>query len=185
MLFLLLVLKMSPYQHETDDWSNSLTAITLSLSMLFGFALASDKSDMTNQSSNNNFDASFFSFLLVCMTVLCVFVQVCIMTISSTKYGKDILEKRAEAERVARLNRVHPLHGNTPQEDLQDAIESLSVKKIRGRRLERDKKKNDRVRNFSLSDIIYPFDRPLTLIYIFNIVYFRLNRKNPSACGRF
>ena len=141
LIFLLIVLKMSPYQHETDDWSNSLTAITLSLSMLFGFALATDKNEETNQSSNKHFDSQFFSVLLVGMTVLCVLVPVCIMILSSTKCGKAILEKRAEAERVARLNKVHPLHGNTPQEDLQDAIESLSIKKIRGRRLEREKKK--------------------------------------------
>ena len=44
LFFLLLVLKLAPYEEDKDDWASMIASITLVLTMLCGFAIMSDAS---------------------------------------------------------------------------------------------------------------------------------------------
>ena len=44
LFFLLLVLKLAPYEEDKDDWASMIASITLVLTMLCGFAIMSDES---------------------------------------------------------------------------------------------------------------------------------------------
>lgn len=41
-MYMLVVLKLAPYESESDDWASFITSLTITLTLLSGFTLMSD-----------------------------------------------------------------------------------------------------------------------------------------------
>ncbi len=77
LVYLLTVLKTAPYDSDGDDWSAFITNLTLFLTMLGGFALSAQGPDPSNQT----FDGEVLGYLIVAITMFCLFAEVCIMVL--------------------------------------------------------------------------------------------------------
>jgi len=87
LVFLLTVLKLAPYEDENDDLASFVSSLTITLTLLVGFALISDtKSDPT-------FDPDIFSVLLVVILVSCLVFEIGLMVFTDWGLG-DFLKRK-------------------------------------------------------------------------------------------
>ena len=73
MAFLLCVLKLAPYDGDVDDQASFIAALTLTLTMLCGFALMMDNSE------DPNFDPGITGAVLIIISVTCLVLEIGIM----------------------------------------------------------------------------------------------------------
>ena len=88
--YLLVVLKVAPYDSSGDDWSSILTSLTIVLTLLIAFALATDGNGEKNASS---FDGEFFGVLMIGMFVCTMVVQIGIMVLLDCSVLEKIQKK--------------------------------------------------------------------------------------------
>ena len=92
MAFLLTVLKLAPYEDENDDLASFVSSLTITLTLLVGFALISDtKSDPT-------FDPEIFSVLLVVILVSCLVFEIGLMIFTDWGLGDFLKRKLGNCE---------------------------------------------------------------------------------------
>ena len=74
LFFLLLVLKLAPYDGDADDYSSFIASLTLALTMLCGFAIMAQEGKESDLG-----DANFIGYLLVTISITCMVLNTGIM----------------------------------------------------------------------------------------------------------
>ena len=95
LFFLLVVLKLAPYESDGDDWASIVTSLTIVLTLLSGFALVSDDSE------DPAFDNKMMGVLLIVLFGFTMMVQVGIMVFMDCGVLERIQEKCRKRQGVA------------------------------------------------------------------------------------
>jgi hypothetical protein len=116
LIFLLLVLKAAPYDSDGDDQSSFVSALTLCLTMLCGFAV------MSNPTENKS-DANLVGYVLIVISCFCLAVQVYLMVM---EMDLSMLKKcRKKKKTDQNTTKVAPVKENNL------AADSARLKEIR------------------------------------------------------
>ena len=121
LIFLLLVLKAAPYDSDGDDQSSFVSALTLCLTMLCGFAV------MSNPTENKS-DANLVGYVLIVISCFCLAVQVYLMVM---EMDLSMLKKcRKKKKTDQNTTKVAPVKDN-PVKENKLAADSARLKEIR------------------------------------------------------
>ena len=126
LFFLLLVLKLAPYDGDADDYSSFIASLTLGLTMLCGFAImaqAGKESDIG--------DANFIGYLLVTISITCMVLNtgITMWDMDWSQYKRlpcakcAMAKKEAAAKRKAKLSssvKVAPEPESSNEDTLQN-----------------------------------------------------------------
>ena len=75
LMHLLIVLKLAPYQNDSEDWTSFVSSLTLFLATLGAFALQAD------DSSAPAFQSDVMGVLLIAISVLCIATELGIIVV--------------------------------------------------------------------------------------------------------
>ena len=73
LFFLLLILKLAPFDNPHDDWSAFASSLTLTIHMIIAFALMTD-----GDGDEATFDSNLLGYILVTISIFCFVVQLVI-----------------------------------------------------------------------------------------------------------
>ena len=135
--FLLVVLKLAPYDGDTDDQASFIAALTLTLTMLCGFAL------MTDDPSDPNFDPSITGGVMMFISIGCLVLQLGVMAKEKCKTvpGAALLTKMKSKQNKKSSTKVSPGSGGGGGGAMEKQVRTFSAE---------DKKKNQELKNWSL-----------------------------------
>ena len=127
LFFLLLVLKLAPYDGDADDYSSFIASLTLALTMLCGFAI------MAQEGKESDFgDANFIGYLLVTISITCMVLNTGIMMwdMDWSHYKRlpcakwAMAKKEAAAKKKAKLSSVKVAPEPKSQDNLKDRAQA-------------------------------------------------------------
>ena len=115
MMFLLLVLKMAPYNDNLDDWSSFVCSLSLTMTTLAGFLLMIAKKGQLIEEEQDVIPVELLTLLLIGINAMCFFYE--IVVIGYVAYQEKIVkrrrsggEKNADQREVASMTQVHPVN---------------------------------------------------------------------------
>ena len=115
MMFLLLVLKMAPYNDNLDDWSSFVCSLALTMTTLAGFLLMIAKKGQLIEEEQDVIPVELLTSLLIGINAMCFFYE--IVVIGYVAYQEKIVkrrgsggEKNADQREVASMTQVHPVN---------------------------------------------------------------------------
>ena len=136
MAFLLVVLKLAPYDCDADDQASFIAALTLTLTMLCGFAL------MTDDPSDPNFDPSITGGVMMFISIGCLVLEFGLIAKEKCKTvpGAALLAKMKSKHNKKSSTKVSP--GSGGDGAVENQVKTFSVE---------DKKKNQELKNWGSS----------------------------------
>ena len=106
LMHLLIVLKLAPYQNDSEDWTSFVSSLTLFLTTLGAFALQAD------DSSAPAFQSDVMGVLLIAISVLCIATELGIIVVIDCGMQRRCIRDKKATKGGNSRTAVRPVSNN-------------------------------------------------------------------------